>query len=708
MWLETFVQPNGIHNRLSRPPFTHAERQFLTNGLRFIPTPPSSEQATASFARQYLSEPQKGWMRFSRTLATQLLHEESDDPASAPVPSKFRIARPCINVSWTEDQQRSTPSFDTALLDQYRAATHAALVRAVTSARTSEPSRATRSNHSTADHRFLQRLMNDKTITIKPADKNLGMVLVDTSWYDAELRRMLRDTVTYRTFHPGREFIVVHGRRTKLTRLVLQQQLYQQLKHIVKQHESTISIQQPELAPAIIQFLTRKVTPDTCVIPTIYLLLKVHKPGGLRGRPIVPSTRWLTTSASVVVDHLLQDIFRKANIPWIVKDTKSLIVDLEAIVLPGCDSVFVTADIASLYTNIDTEVGLRMVRDFLREQKVDQHLSSLIMELLEFVMRNSYLQFHDTVYRQIDGAAMGTACAPVYANIVVYMLERSVIAEFTSNGTLHCYRRFLDDIWTYMSRHAAAEFQSRMNELHPKLKFEFVQTDHESAFLDLTIFKGERFHTRHVVDLRCHQKSMNLYLYIPWHSYHPLAAKRSFIQTELMRYIRNSSARREYLQLKQVFFQRLRDRGYPIAFLEEIFNAIHYCDRPYFLAPSSQPLPQHPLFYAQPPVSLCLQRRLTRQKTSTATAIPTVFVIPYSPLSHTVPTRALLCRHWSLINMASHAGLPPPLVAYQSLPSLGKTLVFARAMMLEMERRRQSAAASPAKATQLTLTSWRL
>ena len=40
---------------------------------------------------------------------------------------------------------------------------------------------------------------------------------------------------------------------------------------------------------------------------------------------------------------------------------------------------------------------------------------------------------------------------------------------------------------------------------------------------------------------------MNLYLYIPYNSFHTDAMKRSFIQTELMRYIRNSSDRRGLL-----------------------------------------------------------------------------------------------------------------------------------------------------------------
>ena len=80
---------------------------------------------------------------------------------------------------------------------------------------------------------------------------------------------------------------------------------------------------------------------------SFYLLIKVHKPKGLCGRPIVPCTRWITTPASVLVDHLLQEIVKKANIPWLVKDTKSFVNELEHKRVHQRDGVFVTADIAS-------------------------------------------------------------------------------------------------------------------------------------------------------------------------------------------------------------------------------------------------------------------------------------------------------------------------------------------------------------------------
>jgi hypothetical protein len=416
----------------------------------------------------------------------------------------------------------------------------------------------------------------------------------------------------------------------------------------------------------------------------------------------VPATRWLTTPASVVVDHLLQEILRDAQVPHIVRDTKSFINELEHTPLPP-DGVFLTADVASLYTNIDTPLGLKLVRQFLVKQKVPPARIELIMDLLTFVMSNSYLSFQGQHYKQIDGTAMGTACAPTYANIVVYMLEQPLLDEF--GKLIFLYRRFLDDVFVYVAASAATPLMDRLNKLHHKLRFEFSGPHpSEAAFLDLHLYKGARFATRALLDLRVHQKKMNLYLYIPYLSFHPPAMKRAFIQTELMRYIRNSSDQDDYSKLKQIFYQRLRDRGYPHAFLQPLFPNIHYSDRSYFLWPSAE-LSRHPLLTSQPPRSECLLRRLRRQQQPSPTAVPTtplVFVLPYSPLATAVQPRPLLLRYWQLLCDAFGYQLPRPILAYQSAPSLLKQLVYLRARRLE-ERRRE--ASKPAKTQQPQISS---
>lgn len=704
LWLDTLIRCSGIHNYLSSCiPFSPFERLFLANGLRFICTPPSTQLPI--FQSHYFDDHSRGWLRFQRTLLNRLQHggNSSDDYLPKFTVKSTRSAEHALTHLREKLLESNTQGL--ALLDRYLHSTLDLLTRSASLEHHQQLIRHQRVNHSPRDLSFIRRLMNDPSITIKPADKNLGMCLVDTDWYNAELTRMLQDRVTYQPFN----CIDDNGRQCTLKQL--QERIFTELKQIASEGQRTLESWHPQLAEQALKYLTHTSTATSCKVPDIYLLIKVHKAAGLSGRPIVPSTHWLTTPASVLVDHLLQEVMREAGITHIVKDTKSFINQLEHTTVPTRSGVFVTADIASLYTNIDTKLGLRLVREFLQKQKVPRARIDLIMSLLSFVMKNSYLNFRDQIYHQIDGTAMGTACAPSYANIVVFMLEKDLIADFTRrlSARVYLYFRFLDDIFAYLDDEVAEEFIVRMNSLHPKLRFEFVRHPTEAAFLDLRIHKGPRFTSSAVFDLSVHQKKMNLYLYIPFRSFHTEAMKRSFIQTELMRYIRNSSDAAEYMRLKHVFYQRLRDRGYPSSFLLSIFNSIFYSDRELFLWPSAS-LHEHPLILTAR--SLCLKKRIQRWEQarftteSAATSTPLVFVIPYSPLSRLLSTRRILSRQWGQVRDAlSEPSLPLPIIAYQSAPSLVKTLVFQRARKLEEARKAQSAVAA-APMRQLTLHSF--
>jgi len=597
------------------------------------------------------------------------------------------VLPPSSNSNYISNAQWLENGANLQLLDRYKSLTLPILQSTIQSDELRHKMRERHQpNYTITDQSFMDDLINDARITIKPADKNLGLVLVDTEWYNREILRMLSDTTTYIRFNNK---VNIDDKQHDCTPLTLSTLLYDQLQRIMKSHNSALLNWNRDAYAQIQKFIKGRVNRTTAIIPSIYLLIKVHKPKGLCGRPIVPCTNWVTAPASILVDYLLQEIVRKANITHIVKDTKSLVNELERTRVLCQDGIFVTADIASLYTNIDTDMGLKLVKEFLQEQNVSLTHQQLIMDLLSFVMRHSYLTFEDQIYHQVDGTAMGTQTAPIYANIIVYALERSVIAEFGEN--LYLYRRFLDDVFAYINPDDADRFMIRINQLHPKLKFEFSTHPTEAIFLDLNIHKGDRFNKKgehnnelgNMFDLKVHQKPMNLYLYIPFNSYHTAASKRSFIQTELMRYIRNSSSRQYYIDLRNTFYSRLRDRGYPTHFLDPIFQSIFYADRKYFLYPSEELL-SHPDILYDPPISQCLIRRIERSREVNNGVNPPVFIIPYTPMSHILPTRSILIRYWDIIEAA--IGLPKPIIAYQTYPALVVRLVHQKAKRMKEKR----------------------
>ena len=54
-----------------------------------------------------------------------------------------------------------------------------------------------KSNLSVGEQKALKELINNKSIVIKPADKNLGVTLMDLVWYMAECKRQLSDSKVY-------------------------------------------------------------------------------------------------------------------------------------------------------------------------------------------------------------------------------------------------------------------------------------------------------------------------------------------------------------------------------------------------------------------------------------------------------------------------------------------------------------------------------
>jgi hypothetical protein len=689
-WLDTRIHSTGIHSYLSTRTFSSLELSFLSNGLRFICTPPKTN--IKLYEKQFLQEYHRGFVKYSRNLMNRLLFHDSEDNY---IP-KFKQLSINNNSSkhYQEEKileaQSTTLAIDLHWLKRYTDQTLALLTNVIKHSNTAPSMYTIRSNHTEHDRQFLKSILVDSRITIKPADKNLGLALVDTQWYEQELTTMLSDTNTYTRCTTIKN---ANGKNVTINDRILKQKLIDEFNSIIKKNEELIKNLFPDNGPQIIKYLRSHMKMDHIKIPEIYLLIKVHKPKGLCGRPIVPCSRAATTPASVLCDHMLQNIMEKANIPWLVKDSKSLVRQIESTKELVHDGTLVGGDIGSLYTNIETSTGLQLVKAFLELNNVEQYESKFIIVLLTFVLRNSYISYKNKIYHQHNGTAMGTACAPSYANIVVYMLEKDFIIQAIKERKLLHYRRFLDDVEAYVIQSFLDEFKARLNQFHSSLTFEFEHDQNSIAFLDLVLHKGERFHSDNVFDIRLHQKKMNLYLYIPYNSFHPLAAKKSFIQTELMRYIRNNSNMQCYEQLRLLFFKRLRDRGYPIPFLTPLFDSIYYSDRKYFLmnrnefanlsnntfisngysGTNNSQGSQYPF------KSECLIRKHHRlqQSNMTTNPRPNVFVIPYNPLSAVIPVRNILDKYWDyLSNGDVTKTFTKPLIAFQSCPSLTTAMVY--------------------------------
>ena len=116
---------------------------------------------------------------------------------------------------------------------------------------------------------------------------------------------------------------------------------------------------------------------------------------------------------------------------------------------------------------------------------------------------------------------MGTKMAPAYANLFMGKLDENL--NELGKPHIMLWKRFIDDIFVIWTRSASkfTTYMNTINQLHHTIKFTYELSETELTFLDITLYKGDRFDRNQILDIRTHIKPTNIQLYIHVFSYHP-------------------------------------------------------------------------------------------------------------------------------------------------------------------------------------------
>ena len=151
--------------------------------------------------------------------------------------------------------------------------------------------------------------------------------------------------------------------------------------------------------------------PKPARTPLLYGLPKVHKPN-IPLRPIVSACDSPTDQLSNYVTHFIQPLVE--ILPSYIRDRKHFLQLLESLLPLPENAILVTADVASLYTNIPHKEGTEFVLHYMK-----LHASTLppgtlsphkIVVLLGTILKNNNLSFMDRHFLQLVGTAMGIIC----------------------------------------------------------------------------------------------------------------------------------------------------------------------------------------------------------------------------------------------------------------------------------------------------------
>lgn len=404
------------------------------------------------------------------------------------------------------------------------------------------------------DREELNQIKCDESVKVLATDKNLGPALVSTDWVKTETLKQLNDSQSYS---------IVSTEEWGLRR-----------RQVIATRDKLLSTFKKFVTSNALKFLRSY---DHFTDPAkFYIIPKIHK-NPMVGRPIAASHSYITRPLSIFVDEFVKP---RLKMPTVLRDSGELIQALESIRLPS-QCFLVTADVISLYPNVDIKKALIALDLLLREAKAPE--TPLLIQFARLVFENNVLktEFSEEIFHQIYGIAMGTPFAVTAANEFMYYLEKDLVSQFSNNLVL--YKRFIDDIFCIWKgpRDKLLDFLSCLNSRNDRIKLTYVIEENKISFLDLLLYKDSNSNRLHFSTF---QKPLNKYLYIPFESFHPGSNKKAFIRGELMRYTRNSSTFEAFSETRAKFWKRLRLRGYPIRFLLPIFREVKYSNRSMWLS----------------------------------------------------------------------------------------------------------------------------
>ena len=301
--------------------------------------------------------------------------------------------------------------------------------------------------------------------------------------------------------------------------------------------------------------------------PLFYGLPKIHKvfTNVPPMRPIVSGFCSCTTKLSEFLDSFLK--YHAQRCKSYIKDTNQFLLKLQSLKKLPLNTILVTFDVSSLYTNIDQEEGAEACFKKLEQRRRKDIPSILLKNLILLVLRCNVFRFGSSFYSQRKGTCMGTPMAPNYANLFMDEFEENLINDFfrkTGKKPL-IWWRYIDDIfciWTegedtlkdFMDH---AQSFSRNNKLRSNIQFTSNQSTNEVDFLDVTVQLKNGIITTTVFS-----KPTDSHLYLDSRSNHPTHVVRNIPKSQFMRLRRICSDTVDFSNQCSRYSKFFINRGY--------------------------------------------------------------------------------------------------------------------------------------------------
>ena len=244
------------------------------------------------------------------------------------------------------------------------------------------------------ERKELSEWMTDKSVTIKRADKGGGIVILDTDKYISQVNEEhLVNPITYQEIDHCPTLAITRDTNSLIDYLLTRYRI----------DEQTAKFLRP---------------PVKLRTPVLYGLPKLHKPD-IPLRPVVSAIENPTDYLSHFITHFLQPLAQ--TVPAYLSDSKDFKQHLSQIPALPLNSILVTADVVSLYTNIPQSEGIDTTCEFIQRNRdlLPEYAPStqVFRLILHHILLHSHFTFNTRHFIQTFGTAIGCRMAAPFANI---------------------------------------------------------------------------------------------------------------------------------------------------------------------------------------------------------------------------------------------------------------------------------------------------
>ena len=152
-----------------------------------------------------------------------------------------------------------------------------------------------------------------------------------------------------------------------------------------------------------------------------------------------------------------------------------------------------------------------------------------VMLLLKVVLNNCVFSSQGKFYIQLHGAAMGSPCLPVVANIYMeYFEKRALGPELPVSFTINTWLRYVDDVLTMAKKGTRDSLLNHLNSIDPNIQFTIEPPNEQGAIAFLDTFPRTSGNNKIIISVN--RKPTHMDRYLDFNFNHPKSAKHAVVR----------------------------------------------------------------------------------------------------------------------------------------------------------------------------------